>query len=385
MRPMRVLHLGKYYAPEPGGIETVLEMLCRGERATVDSRALVVNTTRATIQETVAGVPVTRVGRYVSAGAVSIAPTLPWWLAHATADVLVLHEPNPMALLAYAVARPRAPLIVWYHSEVVRPRWQYDWGYRPLLEFALRRAARIVVASPPMMDVPALSEWRDKCSVIPFGLDAARYDATPAVSEAAAALRGDTDRPVLLFVGRLVGYKGLDVLLRALPGLRARMVIVGDGPRRAELEGLATGLGIGESVQFVGRASDADVLAWYHACDAFVLPSTSRQEAFGMVQLEAMLCGKPVVSTDVGTGVSWVNQHDETGLVVAPGDVEALRAALGRLLHEPATRARLGAQARARALAHFTAERMCASTVALYHETARPAVAAPSAQPARVS
>jgi rhamnosyl/mannosyltransferase len=97
------------------------------------------------------------------------------------------------------------------------------------------------------------------------------------------------------------------------------------------------------------------------------------------------LCGKPVVSTEVGTGVSWVNQHDETGLVVAPGDVEALRAALGRLLHEPATRARLGAQARARALSHFTAERMCASTVALYHETARLAVAAPSAQPARVS
>jgi rhamnosyl/mannosyltransferase len=104
-----------------------------------------------------------------------------------------------------------------------------------------------------------------------------------------------------------------------------------------------------------------------------------------MVQIEAMLCGKPVVSTDVGTGVSWVNRHDETGLVVAAGDAGELRAALARLLHEPATRARLGAQARARALERFTAGRMCASTVALYHETARPAVAAPSAQPARVS
>lgn len=385
MTPVRILHLGKYYAPEPGGIETVLEMLCRGERAAVDSRALVVNTARATVHETVAGVPVTRVGRWLSAGSVSIAPALPWWLARATADVLVLHEPNPMALLAYAIARPPMPLVVWYHSEVVRPWWQYEWGYRPLLEFALRRAARIIVASPPMMDVPALSAWRDKCVVIPFGLEPARYEVTPAIAAAAQRLRGDASLPVLLFVGRLVGYKGLDVLLRALPGLRARTVIVGDGPLRAELEHLSADLGLGDHVQFVGRASEADLLAWYHACDAFVLPSTSRQEAFGMVQLEAMLCGKPVVSTEVGTGVSWVNQHDETGLVVEAGDVGALRAALARLLHEPATRARLGAQARVRALGEFTAGRMCAATVALYRGMARSALQAPSAQPARVS
>lgn len=382
---LRVLHLGKYYAPEPGGIETVLEMLCRGERAVVDSRALVVNTSRATVHETVAGVPVTRVGQWLAAGAVSIAPALPWWLARATADVLVLHEPNPMALLAYAIARPRMPLIVWYHSEVVRPRWQYEWGYRPLLEFALRRACRIVVASPPMQDVPALSAWRDKCTVIPFGLDAPRYEAAPGIAAAARRLRGDDTLQILLFVGRLVDYKGVDVLLRALPGLRVRTVIVGDGPRRAELERLTAELGLGDHVRFAGHASEPDLLAWYHACDAFVLPSTSRQEAFGMVQIEAMLCGKPVVSTEVGTGVSWVNQHDETGLVVEPGDVSALRVALARLLHEPATRARLGAQSRLRALARFTADRMCAATVALYRETARPVLEAPSAQPARVS
>ncbi len=382
---MRVLHLGKFYAPEPGGIETVLEMLCRGERTAIDSGALVLNTSRRTVHERVDGVPVTRVGRWLSAGAVSIAPALPSWLARARADLLVLHEPNPMALLAYALVRPRMPLIVWYHSEVIRPRWQYEWFYRPLLDFVLRRAARIVVASPPMLDVPALAPYREACRVIPFGLPPERYEATAPVAAAAEARRREAGVPILLFAGRLVGYKGLDVLLRALPGLAARAVIVGDGPRRAALEAQAASLGLADRVRFVGRVSDDELLAWYHACDAFVLPSTSRQEAFGMVQVEAMLCGKPVVSTAVGTGVAWVNQDGETGLVVPPGDHAALHAALARLLDAPDLRCRLGAQARARARARFTVERMCASTVALYRETLERPAAAPIGESARVS
>jgi hypothetical protein len=100
-------------------------------------------------------------------GAVSVAPSLPLWLARAAADVMVLHEPNPMALLAYAIARPATPLIVWMHSEVIRTRLQYRVFYKPLLDFALRRAQRIVVASPPMLNIPALAHYQRKCTVIP--------------------------------------------------------------------------------------------------------------------------------------------------------------------------------------------------------------------------
>ena len=138
-------------------METVLQTLCRGELRAVETRALVMNRSRKTSHEVVDGVPVTRVGSPLTVGAVAVAPTLPLWLARAEADLVVLHEPNPMALLAYFLARPKAPLIVWYHSEVVRPGWRYRLFYRPLLEFALRRAARVVVASPPMKDVPALA------------------------------------------------------------------------------------------------------------------------------------------------------------------------------------------------------------------------------------
>ncbi len=370
MKRLRILHLGKYYPPVRGGIETVVETLSRGEAEWAESSALVLNERCATTFEHRDGVAVRRVGRIAKAGSVALAPTLPFWLARAEADILVLHEPNPMALVAYFLARPRIPLVVWYHSEVVRSKWKYRLLYEPFLEFALRRATRIVVASPPLREVAALARYRDKCAVVPFGLSLERYGAErgPRVE----SIKKGVGRATFLFVGRLVGYKGVDVLLRAVAGLDAETVIIGDGPLRSSLEALARTLGISDRVHFLGEVAADDLLDWYYACDVFILPSVTRQEAFGMVQLEAMLCGRPCVSTDVGTGVSWVNQDDSTGLIVKPGDVDDLRRALVRLLEDPGLRLRLGASARERVLRHFTAERMCSTTRTLYHEIIGP-------------
>ena len=368
MSQLRVLHLGKYYPPTRGGIETVVAMLCRGERRSADTRALVINRNGPTTRDVVDGVPVVRIRSLATVGAVSLAPALPIWLARATADVLVLHEPNPMALVAYALARPTMSLVVWFHSEVIRPRWQYRWLYRPFLEFALSRASRIVVASPPMLDAAPLAPYRDKCAVVPFGLALERYALTPAIAANVESIRGAAARPTLLFVGRLVDYKGVDVLLRALPGIDADLMIVGDGPRREALMRLTGELGIAERVHFLGEVSDESLRAWYHACDVFVLPSVTRQETFGMVQLEAMFCGRPVVSTDLGTGVAWVNQHERTGLVVPPRDPVELHRALERLVSDDALRQTLGAAARARVQAVFSEARMCESTLAVYQD-----------------
>ena len=363
MSRLKVLHLGKYYPPVRGGIETVLETLCRQARTCVDSRALVLGTSLRTVHEVVDGVPVTRAGSLGSVGGVALTPSFPWWLARAAADVIVLHEPNPMALLACALVRPRAPLVVWMHSEVIRPRWQYTLFYEPLLNLALRRAVRIVVASPPMLGAPPLAPFRRKCAVVPFGIDPAPYAAA-----GAARVSSASTEPTVLFVGRLVAYKGVDVLLRALTGLAVRTVIVGDGPCRAALEALAAELGVGDRVTFTGTITDDERFAWYRKADLFVLPSVSRQEAFGMVQIEAMFSGLPVVSTALPTGVPWVNEHGRTGLVVPPGDSAALREALETLAGAPAERRRLGAQARARAATHFTAERMCGGAFEVYRD-----------------
>ena len=372
MSRLRVLHLGKFYAPEKGGMETALETLCRGELPVVETHALVMNRARKTTQDVVDGVPVTRVASWLTIGAVAFAPALPFRLARARADVVVLHEPNPMALVACFLVRLSAPLVIWYHSEVVRPAWRYRLFYRQFLESALRRAARIVVASPPMQNVPALEAYRTKCVVIPYGLDPDRYQATPVVRARADALREGTRGPILLFIGRLVAYKGLDVLLHALPGLDARTVIVGDGPLRSSLETMVRALGLGDRVELTGEVADDERLAWLHACGALVLPSTTRQEAFGMVQLEAMLCGRPVISTDLPTGVPWVNVHGETGFVVRAGDPASLRGALDRIVADAAGRQALGAAARARALTVFTADAMCTAALDLYRDLSRP-------------
>lgn len=368
---MRILHLGKFYPPFSGGMETVLETLCRTEQRAHDSRALVMTKSHRTVHEVLDNVSVTRVGSLLTIGAVSVTPTLPLWLSRAQADLIVLHEPNPMALVAYYLARPSAPLVVWFHSEAIRPRWRYRLFYQPFLEFALRRATRIVVAAPAMLDVPALAAHRAKCIVVPYGLDVERYQASPAIMARATSLREGARAPILLFAGRMVRYKGLEVLMRALPGLEVETVLVGDGPLRGSLETMAAELGIADRVRFVGKVSDEELLAWYYASDAFVLPSISRQEAFGIVQLEAMLCGRPVVSTDVPTGVPWVNEHERTGLTVRHGDVAALRGALARLVCDPEFRQGLGRAARARVLSQFTAEHMCQGMLAVYEQVRR--------------
>ena len=221
-----------------------------------------------------------------------------------------------MALLAYYLARPAGQLIVWFHSEVVRPSWRYALFYRPFLRFACARASRIIVASPTLAaSSPQLRLWQQKCVVIPYGLDMPSGAAPDRVMARAAAIRQEAGgQPIVLFVGRLVKYKGVDVLLEAMRGVSATAMLVGDGPERAALQRIAERAGVADRVKFLGEVSPAELAALYRACDLFVLPSVTRQEAFGVVLIEAMACGKPVISTDLGTGSSWVNQDGETGL-----------------------------------------------------------------------
>ena len=365
---MKVLHVGKYYPPVPGGMERVLQLLCEGERRQVDSRALVAGTHRTTVHEVRNGVPVTRAGRLATIGSVGLSPSLPFEVLRAPRDITVLHEPNPVALVADCVTRGRGPLLVYFHSEVVRAEWKYALLYRPFLRRVLNRAARIIVASPSMAErAEQLAPYRHKCVVIPYGIDTAPLALTAAVRARAASLRAELGTPLVLFTGRLVPYKGVDVLLRAMARMAARLVVVGDGPLRGALEAQARATCLGR-VTFAGTVADEELTALYHACDVFVLPSVTRAEAFGMVQIEAMACGKPVVSTSVPSGVPWVNQHDETGLIVPPGDANALARALQCLVENPALRARLGDEGRCRVAREFTAARMAERTVALYRE-----------------
>jgi rhamnosyl/mannosyltransferase len=275
---LRVLHVGKFYPPAPGGMEKMVQLLCEGERPGVDSQVLVANTSARTVREAWRGVPVTRIASFGSIGSVGICPGFPFALAAATRDVTVLHEPNPVALVSDCVTFSHGPLVVWFHSEVVRPQWKYELLYRPFLRRVLSRASRIMVSSPRLAEhARELSDFRHKCVVIPFGLDTSHLAETPAIAGRAAEIAREFPGPRVLFVGRLVPYKGVDVLIDAMASVDGTCLVVGDGPLRASLESHAASRGVSSRVRFLGGVSDPDLAAHLHACDLFVLPSV-RQE-----------------------------------------------------------------------------------------------------------
>ena len=355
----RVLHVGKFYPPVSGGMERVLETLCRTTRGIVENHVLVMNDTRRTIEQEVDGVRIVRVGTVGAAGSVHVAPAFASWLRREPADLMILHEPNPWALLSYVIARPPAPLFIWYHSDVVRPRLQYAAFYAPMARPVYGRARRIIVSSPPLAEHSrVLQPYRDRVRVVPFGIEPAAWRPDARDEQAVSAERREFGSPFVLFAGRHVAYKGIDVLVRALAGTGVRAVIAGDGPKRAEWEALARRVTPGGQIRFVGEVPDTRLKYLMHAAAMLALPSITRAEAFGYVQLEAMAAGVPVISTDVPTGVSWVNQDGRTGRIVRAGDQDGLRAAIVELAGDAVLRERMGAAARRRIEEAFTLEQL---------------------------
>lgn len=368
MQP-RILQIGmKYYAPRHGGIENNVRMIAEGLRPEFDMRVLTYNHERRTDTTPWNGVPVTRVGSFREVVSQPLAPTYPYWLARSNADLIHVHGPNPLVEAYYAIAPQRAPLVVTYHSDLIR-----QWLVRPihaaLERRLLSRAARIIVYTRAYAETsPVLSRFIDKCEYIPHGIDLTDFESTPDIAEEARLIQKTHPGPIILFVGRLVYYKGAEYLVRAMQGLDATLLVVGDGPMKTELESLAAEAGVADRTVFLGRVGHARKLACLHAADMLVLPSTHRSEAFGQVQLEAMACGKPVISTEIGTGVSYVNQHGQTGLVLPPADVSSLGRAIQKLIDDPALAGEFGRNGRARVEAEFTSERMLERIGALYRD-----------------
>ena len=231
--------------------------------------------------------------------------------------------------------------------------------YKPILRAFLRRADAIIVATQGHIDGSAfLPPFRDKCVVIPYGIPTAEYLQAPAAPILTEKLRGKPLRK-LLFVGRLVYYKGVDVLLRAFARTEGcALFLAGEGVLEPQLRQEAQTLGVADRVFFLGRLTDAQLRAAFRDCDIFVLPSVANSEAFGIVQLEAMVYGKPVINTALPTGVPLVSIHGETGLTVPPGDETALADAIRTLAEDDALREAYGAAAQRRVLEHFELDNM---------------------------
>ncbi|MDH4189993.1 MAG: glycosyltransferase [Betaproteobacteria bacterium] len=277
-----------------------------------------------------------------------------------------LHLPDPMAHLAALALPADVPLVLTWHSDIVAQRLLLG-PYRPFLRRLVARAAAVIAPTPAhftsMPQLAALTRPAQRVTV-PFGFDLSGLSRP---HPKRAALRAEFGPRVVFSVGRHVYYKGLDYLLRAMADLPdTQLVIGGSGPLTARLRQSALELGVATRVRFVGRIPDEDLAAYYQACDVFCLPSVDPSEAFGIVQLEAMACAKPVVSCELHNGVTWVNRDGETGLVVPPRAPRALAAALERLLADAALRARLGASGARRAQGEFSLAALREQTLAVY-------------------
>jgi glycosyltransferase involved in cell wall biosynthesis len=361
---LRVLQIGKYFAPSHGGIESHLLELCSELRKSVDLKVIVANERMRRETACVEGIEVVRLARMATVASTPICPALVNAIRRERADVVHLHLPNPAAVVACLFARPASAVVVTWHSDVVRQRRLLRL-YQPLERILLKRSAAIVATSPAYLaSSPVLREHAARCRLIPYGIDARQFDHRVDRS-LVEKLRQRFGPRVILTVGRLVYYKGIEFLIRAMSRVDAKLVIIGDGPLRAELEREAANNGASGRVTFLGEIDD-DLASYYHACDIFALPSCERSEAFGLVQLEAMACGRPVVNTQIDSGVTYASPDGVTGFTVEPRNPDALATALNRLLDNPELRTEMGRAARARVDNEFGIRQMAARTLDLY-------------------
>jgi rhamnosyl/mannosyltransferase len=361
---LRVLQVGKFYPPHRGGMESHLQALCGQLRGSVDVEVLVSSDTRETDEEILDSVKVTRVGTLFDFAAAPVCPEAVRRIRESRADIVHIHWPHPTALLAYLASGHKGRLVITYHSDIVRQRVLAKLFW-PVLRKVLERADAIIAASPNYVESShVLRRFKDKCRVIPFGVPLAQFDCFD--PEEVARIRARFGPRVVLGVGRLIYYKGFEHLVRAMKRVDGHLVIVGEGPLRGALELEAERAGVRGRVTFLGHVDD--VVPYYHAADVFALSSVARSEAFGIVQLEAMACGKPVVNTRLDSGVTFVSVDGVTGLTVPPADSESLASALNRLLEDSALAARYGRAARLRVEREFDLEAMGRRTLSLYDE-----------------
>jgi glycosyltransferase involved in cell wall biosynthesis len=373
MSTLRVCHLGKYYPPAPGGMETHVRTLALAQADLgADVQVFCMNhQSGPTIEASDGPVRLTRFGRAASAAKLDFCPDLIHRLKHVEADVLHLQVPNPTMIVALLAARPKAAVVVTYQSDVVKQRLR-GLLFRPLERLAYRRVRAILPTSPTYADGSKfLKRYADRLEILPNGLDLEPYlKPSEGHRTEAEQIRSRYTGPLWLGCGRMVYYKGFVNAIRALAHVPGTLILIGGGPDRESLENEAKKIGVIDRVKFLGNLPHYhDLVPYYLAADAFWFPSNFRSEAFGLVQVEAMASGCPVINASIPhSGVPWVSRHEETGLTIPVDDPMALAQASLRLLTEQGLRERLSVAARERAIAEFDHRTMALRSLSIYRK-----------------
>ncbi len=341
-----VLVVGKYYPPYFGGIEVVTQQCVESLQSMYKVVVLCHNTSNTTTVETHGDLTIVRCATPFTPFRQPISFTMARRMFECKADLIHFHAPNFWGAALLLILKPRMPLLVTHHADV-EGRKSLRWLMMPLYKLLLYRASKVTVSSLKNYRLSKDLECdHGKVVAIPFGLDPDAYGA----ADRAKTTQPDQDNIVFGFCGRLVWYKGLDILLRAFRRLEVgELWIVGDGPLREKVETMARELCLSDRVKFHGRVTDERKIELLKDMDVFVLPSTHVTETFGISQMEAQMCGIPCISSNLPTGVSDVVDPDVTGLLVEPGSVDDLEHAMRRMIADPEFRSQCGRAARVRA------------------------------------
>lgn len=366
---MRVLHFFKTYLPDSvGGIEQVIFQLCEsGAQHGIDGQVLTLSAdpTPAVVQLGQHEVHRAKLDIQFASTGFSWSVFKQFRELAAEADVVNYHFPWPFMDMVHFASAMNKPSVVTYHSDIIRQKHLLKL-YRPLMNRFLASADRIVAASPNYLHTSdVLQQFRDKTRVIPYGLNKAGYPQPD--TERMNRWRQQLGDKFFLFVGVMRYYKGLHILLEALKDVDYPVVIVGAGPLELELHAQARALGL-RNIHFLGRLGDEDKVALLQLSYAIVFPSHLRSEAFGISLLEGAMYGKPMISSEIGTGTSYINIHNETGLVVPPSHPQAFREAMRTLWEDPVRAATMGVKAETRYRQLFTADDMGRKWTELYQE-----------------
>ena len=370
---MRILHVYKAYPPVIGGIEFHLRTVAEAQAASGhDVTALVVGDGHKSSVSVEAGVRVVRAGRLGAVSSAPFGPRLATELTRERPDITHLHAPFPPGEAAWLLLG-RRPMVATHHADIVRQKL-LGALWSPIQRRVLSSARRIIIGSPVLARTsPSLAEHAERLRVIPYGVDAERFAPTADRLGTAREQRASdpffNERRVLVFVGRLRYYKGLDVLIDALASIpNVCLLVVGTGDMGPAWRARSQELGVAGRIRWLGDVSDEALPAILHMADAYVFPSSARSESFGIAMAEAMAAGLPIVSTELGTGTSWVNEHGVTGLVAPPRNPEGLAEAIRQLLDSPRLREKMGRSARQRAVETFSVSSMMLAIESTYAE-----------------
>lgn len=339
MSKPRILHVYKdYFPPVIGGVERNIHDVCEGLREYFDFKVLVANTCFKTQEEVVGNIPVIKarsLGRIASA---PLCPDFPKLIKQNESDIYHFHCPNPTGDVSYLVAKPKGRIVVTYHSDVVRQKYAMFIYKKYLFKF-FNLVDVIMPTSPNYIESSEyLKPYKHKCVPVPLGIDTTRYKTTKEIEKNAEFIKLRYKKPIVLFVGRLRYYKGLHFLIDAMKDIDAICLIIGNGPMENKLMKQVEKNNLYDKVIFKGSVTDDELVIYYHAADVFCLPSFLRSEAYGLCQIEAMASGLPVVSTNLDTGVPFVNQNQKTGLIVPIENPKAISAAINKILKNESLR-----------------------------------------------